>query len=109
MSSLSLSGIEFLLRMTVALPVRVATLPIGSSFELCASVGWAGEGVAGAGTGAGWAWANLIAPDIACMRAGGCPVSRGDGIAKAFDTLAGTRQVRSQTAKQNRCLVTMKS
>lgn len=45
MSSCSLSGVELLLRVTVALPVRVATLPIGSS----AAAG-AGEGAA-AGAG----------------------------------------------------------
>ncbi len=87
MSSLSLSGSEFLLRITVAVPVSVATLPIGSAAGACAGAfavdeGVAGEGVAGegageaeggaagragcgAGEGAGWACASLAAAEIA--------------------------------------------
>jgi hypothetical protein len=52
MSSWSFSGSESLLRMTVAVPVSVATLPIGSSEA--ADAGEAGEGVGeGEGDAAG--------------------------------------------------------
>src|SRR6478752_9053690 len=37
MSSLGLSGVVSLLRVTLALPLTVATLPIGSSTACCAS------------------------------------------------------------------------
>ena len=54
MSSFSFSGSVFWLRMTLAVPVSVATLPIGSS----EAAGWAeeggcAEGADGAGEGAG--------------------------------------------------------
>ena len=47
MSSCSLSGVDALLRVTVALPVSVATLPIGSAGAACAGAGAA----AGCGRG----------------------------------------------------------
>ena len=62
MSSLSFSAIESLLRMTVAVPVSVATFPIGSSAEAGEGDGCAAgcvEGV-GEGDGSGWAWANCV-------------------------------------------------
>src|ERR1019366_3915491 len=87
MSSCSFSGVEALLRMTVAVPVSVATLPIGSSAgadmgELAAgegaagpagagdgdAAGRAGAGVGagrGVGKGAGWVWASLVGAEIA--------------------------------------------
>src|SRR5438552_3920453 len=83
MSSLSLSGIEFLLRMTVALPVRAATLPIGST-----GTGAAGEGASGAAAGgcgapcrAGAAWTSVIEPESkTALRRSTCG---GDGMALA--------------------------
>jgi hypothetical protein len=75
---LSLSGTALsLLRVTVALPVRVATLPIGSSLaagwaedaagELAGAGGEAGAGVAGragAGAGAGSGWVCICASRV---------------------------------------------
>ena len=49
MSSLTLSGVVLLLRITLALPVTVATLPIGSSGASAAVA----SGVAGSGAVAG--------------------------------------------------------
>ena len=53
MSSRRCSGSEFLLRMTVAMPVSVATLPIGSLVVEGAdeSAGAGAAGVAGVGAG----------------------------------------------------------
>src|SRR4051812_14317577 len=51
MSSLSLSAVEALLRVTVALPVTVATFPIGSSAAGCAAVGADAGALCGAGAG----------------------------------------------------------
>ncbi|MGY3192684.1 hypothetical protein ACVIWU_002050 [Bradyrhizobium sp. USDA 4509] len=54
MSSRICSGVAVLLRVTVAVPVSVATLPIGSGAAGCAlaaGAGVAGAGVAGAGVG----------------------------------------------------------
>src|SRR5665213_2986628 len=105
MSSCSLSGVATLLRVTVALPVRVATLPIGSSV---AAAGCAGEGaVAGAGACAGWACADRVRPDIVSALTGQGPVSLGADIATALAAPESTRQPTSQTAKENRCRVTM--
>ena len=50
-SSCTFSGVGVLLRVTVAVPVKVATFPIGSSSEGCAAAGAAAGGVAGAGVG----------------------------------------------------------
>jgi hypothetical protein len=70
---------EFLLRMTVAVPVCVATFPIGSSVVVAAAD--AGEGEA---AGAGWACASRVGPEIppAATRAGGALF--GDGVAETF-------------------------
>src|SRR5665213_2336097 len=103
MSSCSLSGVATLLRVTVALPVRVATLPIGSSV---AAAGCAGEGAV-TGAGAGWACANRVRPDIASAVTGEDPVSLGADIATALAAPESIRQPTSQTAKENRCRVTM--
>src|SRR5260370_39159121 len=73
MSCLGLSGVVSLLRVTLALPVRVATLPIGSSTAGwawaagAAALGVAGAGAAGAAgcAGAGCACANCVMPGAA--------------------------------------------
>src|SRR5258707_5253974 len=110
-SSLGFSGVASLLRVTVALPVNAATLPIGSSFAACASVvasvaGGVGKGVAaGVGVFIGWVCASLVALGIASTKIGGCPTSKGDGMAKTFPMPARMRQHASQTAKENQCLV----
>src|ERR1700677_1437526 len=108
MSSCSLSGVEALLRVTVALPVSVATLPIGS-----ADAAWvgaaaaAGARVAGrAVVGAGCACADWVEPDIARRAADAFPASIGDGIAKTFAVPANIRQPRSQIANGSRCVIT---
>src|SRR6185437_9707975 len=67
MSSLTLSGVVLSLRITLALPVTVATLPIGSS-GACASAAGAfasGVGVAGAAGcgGSVCACASCVSPD----------------------------------------------
>ena len=101
MSSLGLSAIESLLRMAVALPVSVATFPIGSS----AAAG-AGEGAAaGAGACAGWVCASFVRPDVAPTLSRACPTSMGEGIAKTFAP-PNTRQPRSQSANESRYRVT---
>jgi hypothetical protein len=100
-----------LLRVTVAVPVSFATLPIGSSFAACVSVaasvaGGVGRGVAaGVGVFIGWVWASFVARDIVSTAVGGGPDSNGDGIAETFAGPAGIRQHASQTANENRCLV----
>src|ERR1700722_14072256 len=105
MSSCSLSGVEALLRVTVALPVSVATLPIGSAWVGAAAA--AGAGVAaGAAVGAGCACANPVEPDIAPRAADGSPASIGDGIAKTFAVPPNVRQPKSQIAKGSRCVIT---
>src|ERR1700747_2493317 len=92
MSSLSLSAIEFLLRMTVAVPTSVATLPIGSSARAGeADAEGAGEasgaGVAagcvgeGDGVGSGCACANCILSALASSPANRAPSSSGGSIA----------------------------
>src|SRR3954469_15748095 len=68
MSARTFSGYEFLSRITVAMPVTVATLPIGSMAAGCASVAGTGEadGVgegAGDGCACGCACASSIASD----------------------------------------------
>src|SRR5271169_3474718 len=83
MSSLSLSGSESLLRMAVAVPVSVATLPIGSLAGACGdavgveegageadggAVGRAGCGAGeagGVGDGGGWLCASLVGVETA--------------------------------------------
>src|SRR6478609_789327 len=55
MSSCNLSGVGVLLRVTVAVPVKVATFPIGSSSAGCAS----------AGAAAGAACASRVRPYVA--------------------------------------------
>jgi hypothetical protein len=90
-------------------------LPIGSSFAACASVvasvaGGVGKGAAvGVGVLIGWVCASFVALDIVSTEIGGCPDSNGDGMAKTFAVAPGTRQHASQTANENRCLVTGKS
>jgi hypothetical protein len=71
-----------LLRITVAVPVRVATLPIGSPGGACAEAGDAGEGAGdgdaagragcgvGEGVGEGWACAILAAVEFAGITIG---------------------------------------
>jgi len=95
MSSFGLSAIESLLRMAVALPVSVATFPIGSS----AAAG------AAAGAYAGWVCASFVRPDVAPTVSRACPTSMGEGIAKTFAPPS-TRQPRSQSANENRYRVT---
>jgi hypothetical protein len=68
-----------LLRVTVALPVKVATLPIGSSFA-----GWAGAGAPAGGVVAGTCAETFAAP-------------------------ASMKQPSSQTANETRCGVTIES
>src|SRR3954462_13610171 len=77
-SSRTRTGEEFLSRSTVAMPVTVATLPIGSTAAGCASVAGAGEahgGGEGAGDGcaSGCACASSIAsnPNATLAPAGG--------------------------------------
>ena len=66
-------------RVTVALPVRVATLPIGSS-ESAGAAACAGE--AGA-AGAGRAWANFVSPESFVAAIGACSVCVSEAIAAA--------------------------
>jgi hypothetical protein len=123
-SSLSLSGVAVLLRVTVALPVKVATLPIGSlavvwAADWSGAGGWAGvcagPGVAGgaatggAGAGAGWICANSVEPEIASRESGQSPASTGEGIAKTFVVPASRKQKRSHIANEGRCRVTIES
>src|SRR5882724_4697952 len=94
MSSWRLRGSESLLRMTVAVPVSVATLPIGSSAGACAA--GAGEGVSegdgdaagraggggrgkGVGKGAGWVCANFVGPTFSSTIGG----AKASSMAKA--------------------------
>src|ERR1700687_471508 len=102
MSSCSLSGIEFLLRTTVALPISVATFPIGSSAAACA-----GEGAV-VGAGAGCVCASLVASDVAPTESGTGPTSVEDRIAEARGAQASIRQPSSESANENRRLVTMR-
>jgi hypothetical protein len=80
MSSFSFSGVDALLRVTAALPVRVATFPIGSSAAGCAAAGAETGAFCGAGAGAG------------CT------------CAKALPAV--TRQHSSHAANETRCLFT---
>ena len=71
MSSLTLSGVVLSLRITLALPVTVATLPIGSSGASAAvASGVAGSGAAAAGAagceGSVCACASCVSSDGAC-------------------------------------------
>jgi hypothetical protein len=99
MSSRKCSGSEFLLRMTVAMPVSVATLPIGSleagAEESVAAVagaggfvagpgGFAAGGVGAAGVGVGWAWVRRMTSKVATTPAGSARASVGVGIAKSL-------------------------
>src|SRR5579859_1168692 len=107
MSSLSLSAIESLLRMTVATPVKEATFPIGSLEAACGSAGaeaspGCGEGE---GDGVGCACASSTPGDASStvsMRA----ASAGAGIARAGATAPTTRKPRSQIACESRLDVT---
>src|SRR5579864_1163770 len=112
MSSLSLSAIESLLRITVATPVSAATLPIGSSDA--AGVGGgvgAGAGVAaGAGAGVGTGWACAIRVGLGCDAPS---TSAGAGIEAKATPVGGkprkhvrTHAADSQSANQSRCDVT---
>src|SRR5262245_2765518 len=98
MSSLSLSATESLLRITVATPFRVATLPIGSSDA--AGVGEGAGVAAGAGVCAGWACANLERPGLASSIVADAeltPVGAGIAGAAAFDRPQISRQSVSQS------------
>ena len=63
MSSLTLSGVVLSLRITLALPVTVATLPTGSSGACASAAGVAGSDVAG--SGAACACASCVGSDEA--------------------------------------------
>src|SRR6202140_2722547 len=102
MSSCSLSGIELLLRTTVALPVSVATFPIGSS-----AAARVGEGAV-VGAGAGCVCASLVAPNIAPTEIGIGPTSMEDRIAEAGAAQSSIRQPSNESANENRRLVTMR-
>jgi hypothetical protein len=102
MSSLSRSGVSVSLRVTVATPVSVATLPIGSSGALC----WSGAVAASpAGVGGVCACASRTrgaAPSIGRAR----PPSAGAGIAPAAETGLSARKPTSQIACKDRLDVT---
>jgi hypothetical protein len=121
MSSLSLSGVAVLLRVTVAVPVRVATLPTDSLAVVwaeawsgaCAGADVAGGAATGgagtgAGVGAGWICANSVEPAIASGMFGQSPASTGEGIAKTFVVPANRKQ-RSHSANEGRCRITIES
>ena len=92
------------MRVTVALPVSVATFPIGSPFAA-----WSGGRAAVAGevgcAGVGSTCAEMVRSEADC--AGAAPVA--DGVAKTFAGLAGTMAQTSQTASESWCRVTMES
>jgi hypothetical protein len=96
-----LSGVGTLLRVTVAVPVRVATLPIGSLTGAwpgsCAGGDGAGATIGGAGVGAGWVCANCIAPEIACGAS-----DTGEDTAHPFADPASARQQTSPIANESR-------
>jgi len=96
-----------LLRVTVALPVSVATLPTGSSAVACAGEG--AVAAAGACAYAGWICANLVRPDSVFTEAGIGPTSIGEGIAKTFTVPASAKQPTSESGNENRRRVTMES
>ncbi|HEY4114553.1 MAG TPA: hypothetical protein VGM17_10890, partial [Rhizomicrobium sp.] len=102
MSSCTLSGVGVLLRVTVALPVRVATFPIGSSSAGCASAGAA----AGAGACAGRACAILVRPDVApppaCIRA----VSA-SALAVPPSNRSASQMIWQNVTCASRCFITM--
>src|ERR1700733_7995979 len=116
MSSCGLSGVAALLRVTVAVPVSVATFPIGSAGAAGAAAaggvgaaagagGTAGAGVpAGAGAGVGCACAKFVGPDLASIAAGASAAS--NGAAKTFAVPASMKQRSSQVANGSRCIVT---
>src|SRR4051812_24091327 len=96
MSSFGLSGAVSLLRVRLALPVNVATLPIGSSAGCVSAAVPAASPAAGAGAagvagaaGAGCAWANCI---------------RSAAAAKA--SVAPRQQMMSMSANENRRRIT---
>jgi hypothetical protein len=102
---------ESLLRITVAVPVRVATFPTGSAAAAGAGegagAGGAGEGGA-AGAGAGWICASLVGPEVA--RDVTAPSScMADGTAKLSVVPASMKQPRSESANESRRRVTMES
>src|SRR5664279_5011874 len=105
MSSCSLSGVADLLRVTVALPVSVATFPIGSSLA-----GWSGglAAVAGEVGGVG-ACAIVIGREVAACTSATGSLPSGDGIAKTPAAPAGMTAQTSQSAKESRGRVTMVS
>jgi hypothetical protein len=100
MSSRKCSASEFLLRMTVAMPVSVATLPIGSlevgadesvaaagGFVVDAGAGgFAAAGAAGVGgAGVGWAaCARRMTSMVAATLEGAACASVGVGIARSL-------------------------
>src|SRR5580693_693934 len=105
MSSFSLSAVACLLRVTVALPVRVATLPIGSSLPgdaVAVAPGAAGVG----GVGADGACAIIIALVVASEAAGGRVASSSGDCAETLDAPASIKQLTSQIAIENRRRVT---
>src|SRR4051794_10857970 len=91
MSSLILSAIAVLLRITLAVPVSAATLPIGSS-GACASV--AGADVGGAGVAAGAAGV--------CGTGAGCTCASCVRSGAAFARPAGVRPATSRSANDDR-------
>src|SRR6185436_20887575 len=99
MSSLTLSGVVLSSRITLALPVTVATLPIGSS-GACASVaGAVASGVAGSGAAVAGA-AGCEGSVCACANC-----VRSDGAAAAFVADIVVLQANSMSAKDNwRCI-----
>src|SRR3954451_4370120 len=95
MSSLTLSGVVLSLRITLALPVTVATLPIGSSGASAA----AASGVAGSGAGA----AGVADGEGSVCACASCV--RPDEAAEALVAPIVVLQANSMSAKDNwRCI-----
>src|SRR5882724_5062250 len=101
MSSLSFSGVVTLLRITLALPLSVATLPIGSSAGACVGAAVAGSGAAGA---AGvCACARCVRPPVVSSAASGFwSISKGNGIAERLGAPPSTRQPSSGSTNESR-------
>ena len=106
MSSRSLTGSEFLLRMTVTVPVSVATLPIGSSVCAGAGAGAAGSGVCGV-CGACACASRVEAVLVSFAAAGRGSRSVYGGIAETCCVPPNSKQPKSGNVSKNR-YVTMK-
>src|ERR1700722_13723331 len=104
MSSCSLSAVEFLLRMAVAMPVSVATFPIGSSASAGggAVAGGGGEGGAGRGRGPVGGGHFVGGPDTSSTGTDFCTISSGDGIANRLAAPVSMKPPASQSANENR-------